>query len=629
MFRHLFSPSPGRWRGWLIALAALMVVLGGGYVWLIHAAKEKLRQGLAERGLFLKTRHQTWSLWGGITLKEAVLCQLSGHQKPLLAISALQVDLLWREAWQAKAAVSRWRTQDATLTLSNAAGAETLTRFSTDFILRKATIDLTRLDASHGAVNAAVTGQILLAAAGPAPAGPFQINLKPLRAGLEILRVRPDTGSFNIAGSFLVDLRNPASVWNSELRGTGQQVEWRGLPMRTTVIDAQLSQSDLKVSCDIKLEKGIALLDVTREGWSEIPVQISGTLTDSSGQADTFRGQHDAATQTLSIEQLTGRADLLELTRNFPPVADRVPAALTVKTFPDLDVREWVWRGGETPPDWSLSSVKLRTPAAVVVQVRDHPVTIDDLSGSAAYERRAWRFEGVAGRLLGGRFGLDANYDGRILSKTRLSLQGLRPALLSPWLEQDNAKLDESTLSLTYQGTICHDPVRSTGTGSLVLTDAPVVNLPLLDQAYALFPNLLPRPANDGTGEFQADFAMNKGVAEFDPFQSRSDSLTITATGIVDLVKRQVEGKARANLRGIVGVATAPLSHVLAEMRISGPLDDIRVSPLGPTAVAKTAITATAKTAGGAAGGSVQLSSGLIREALTLPFEAFGLLGKD
>lgn len=65
--------------------------------------------------------------------------------------------------------------------------------------------------------------------------------------------------------------------------------------------------------------------------------------------------------------------------------------------------------------------------------------------------------------------------------------------------------------------------------------------------------------------------------------------------GTVDLVKRQVEGKARADLWGIVGAATAPLSLVLSDMRISGPLNDIGVSPLGPSAVAKTAVTATAK----------------------------------
>jgi len=59
-------------------------------------------------------------------------------------------------------------------------------------------------------------------------------------------------------------------------------------------------------------------------------------------------------------------------------------------------------------------------------------------------------------------------------------------------------------------------------------------------------------------------------------------------------------------------------------MKVSGPFDDIRVSPLTPGAAAKNLITGPAKIAGG----SVKLSRNVLREGLSLPFEALGMFSK-
>jgi hypothetical protein len=231
----------------------------------------------------------------------------------------------------------------------------------------------------------------------------------------------------------------------------------------------------------------------------------------------------------------------------------------------------------------------------------------------------------LKGQLLDGHFKLDASYDGRILTDSQVSLQSLRLARLTPWLGKISASLEDSDLSLNYRGAICNNPVRSTGSGSLILTNAPVVHIPLLEQTYALFPKLLPDRGRAGAGEFQVTFSMNKGVATIDPFKGRSEAVTVTATGTVDLVKQYVQGRARANLRGIVGRITLPLSHVLTDMEISGPLDDIRVSPEGPIGGAKGLFQGTAK----AAKGSVKLSGNVLKEGLTLPFEALGMFGEQ
>ena len=165
---------------------------------------------------------------------------------------------------------------------------------------------------------------------------------------------------------------------------------------------------------------------------------------------------------------------------------------------------------------------------------------------------------------------------------------------------------------------MCNEPIHSTGGGSLALIHTPVVHVPLLDQAYHLFPKIIPREHPEDMGEVEADFTMTKGIATIEKMKAIGQSVVVTASGKVDFNHRQVDGHARANLRGLAGVALSPVSVLLMEMKVSGPFDDISVSPLGAFGAAKTVVTGTAK-----------LSSGVLREGLSLPFEALGMFLKD
>ncbi len=616
---------PSRRVWWLLAFLVITTGLAwGAYAWLVNNARTKVNDRLAERGLVLKARSETWSLRGGITLQEAVLARLDGGQEPLVEISALQVDVLWREAWAERAAVTRWRAEDAILVLHDEEGSVTLKKFTTDFIVRRGKTELTRVAAQDGSLSLDLTGEILPVPPGPAPENRFELRLKALRATLNTLRFEPGSGPFRVTGDFTVDRAKTPMTWNANLRGEGQDVNWRGLPMRAAVVQGTASDAGLNLACDLRLLKGGARLAVARAGWAPAPITLKGTLTDEAGRSSEFDASYDGPAKVLTVPRLAGDADLLELASTFPPLAEHIPEALTVKKFPRIEAQDFVWDSGAQPAQWSLARLDLKTPAQVVVTVREHPVAVDAILGQVSRKGGAWHFHDFKGRLLEGSFTLDGDYDGGHLGDAKVSLKSLRLARLSPWLGKVSAGLDDSDLSLTYRGTICDQPVRSTGSGSLVLTHAPVVHIPLLEQTYALFPKLLPDKGKDGTGEFQVEFSMTKGVATIDPFKGRSQALTVTATGTVDLVKRRVDGHARANLRGVVGVVTSPLSHVLTDMEISGPLDDIRVSPEGPVSGVKKLLGGTAKVAKG----SVKLSGAVLKEGLTLPFEALGMFGQ-
>ena len=615
------SASPPRHRHLRFALISLAVVAAigwAGYHALLSGAQKELKQQLAARGLSLERSSESWSVLGGIVLKNATLRRLDGAREPLIELSALHVGVLWGELWHRRQVATRWQSDDAVLTLTDAEGAITIAHLTLDFELRADRIKITRLNASNDPLLFVLTGEIITAADTDEPPGTFALDLKPLRAVFAAIGMKAGTGPFTIEGQMVMDLSQTPSTWKAALKGTGSKVEWRGLPLQEAAVKAQLADTGLVLAGDLKFTQGSATLAVNRDGWDNEPLLLEGTLTDGSGHSDIFKGKHLGDKGTLTIARLEGNANLLELAHNVPAIAAQLPSHVHVTTFPDLVATGFVLHTGGKETDWSLAGLQLRSPAALAVMVREHPVKIDELTGHLSYDQHTFQMEKVKGRLLGGQFALAATYDGRTLSNADISIRGVHLAELSPWVGKLRSGLDDSELSLNYRGAVCNEPIHSTGGGSLALIHTPVVHVPLLDQAYHLFPKIIPREHPEDMGEVEADFTMTKGIATIEKMKAIGQSVVVTASGKVDLNHRQVDGQARANLRGLAGVALSPVSVLLMEMKVSGPFDDISVSPLGAFGAAKTVVTGTAK-----------LSSGVLREGLSLPFEALGMFRKD
>ncbi len=606
-----------------------MVLGGGGYAWVSQKGVALLHQRLAENGVDLQYGSESWSPVKGLTLTNAVLRRATADHGVLMELSGLHVDMLWQESWKLKTPVTRWRTEDATLVLHDAQGAVTLRHFTTDFLSRPGEVTVGRLRTNDGTLSFDVSGKILMPGSSAKSEGDVTPDLEPLRATLSALNFKPGGGGFAVQGSFTVDAKPTPTTWNADLTGKGSRTEWRGLLISDVNAASQLSNAGMKLQGDLKLAHGSGKLTLTREGWQGTPLMLTGTLTDEAGNTDSFSGSNLGATGEFKVAELSGSADLFELAQNLPELHAGAPPSVKFKTFPDLLAKNFVWHAHAQPPEWSLGSVQLRRPAEFEITVREHPVTVDHLTGSASYESKTWHFEAMKGRFLGSSFALAGDYDGEVLSKADFTLESLRLTKLKPWLGEVKSSLDESDLTMKYRGTVCKEPLRSTGTGHLELTHAPVVHVPLLDQTYEIFPTLVPREHRGGVGEFDVAFEMSKGVAHLDPFKARSESVIVIATGEVDLVKRRVSGHARANLRGVVGIATKPLSHLLAEMEVRGPIDHIQVTAAGATGTTEGLLGGlfggTKKTI---AGGSASLSADVLRESLSLPFEALGLFEK-
>jgi hypothetical protein len=393
-------------------------------------------------------------------------------------------------------------------------------------------------------------------------------------------------------------------AWQIDAR-TGP-VSWQEWSAREMRVKGELGPAGPNINFGWNLAKGSIETTVTRDPRAPVDWRFSGKLKDSGGRVDEFAGRYDDAGQKTVVTRLEGKANLVELASNFPATAALVPKELRVRSFPDVAVKDFSYVMGRKSPGWTVDSVQARSGADFTLNFSAGSMAFDQVTGTAAYNGKGWRLEKVTGETMGGRFSLEGNYESGVLRDSTLALSKLRMEHLSPWLGSERATFGEGILSLDYRGTVAVDPRQITGSGVLTVDNAPLVKVPLLDETYALFSALSLSVKRTGTGKMKASFTANTGVFNIPDFGATSDSISVKAKGTLDLVRREVSAQAWGNLRGVAGLATLVLSRTL-EMKVSGPLDQIRVQPAGPVKMAEGTVTGAAKAAGGALESGVKM----------------------
>ena len=627
------SPAPNRrrsrrWPKVLLVLALVVAAsLWGGYEWATAKAESILNSRLAERSLYLSYTGRSWVPWRGLGLVNMALFQDAARTRPILKLSQLDVDFPWKEIARSGEFLSRWKLENATLELNDDKGKVVLQNLTVNAVVRPGQIEYTRLDLRNGARTFALSGTLHLRQENEAKAAPkdFVLDLDPLRSILRTLDFKQGAGEFLISGTISLDARETPMAWSADLTGEGRKVVWQGLPMEKLVMKTRMSDAGLSGTSSFIFEKGRTDLDLKLKDWEGAPLEFSGKIKDASGREDVCTGEYIGREKMVKLHSLEGRADLLEFLGNFPGVRPHLPQGVRVRTHPDVVVKDLVWQ--IEPSSWSMASLQLRTPLEMTVKAGEHDLALNQVRGHVAFLQGTWKLTDVSAKLLGGSLALDGNMDGTVLRNASITMNDLQMAQLSPWFGEKESSFGKASVTLNYKGAFAVEPENLTGSGSLRIDQAPTVQVPLLDQTYALFSALIPGIKREtGTGEMQGRFTSNRGVLTFSSFEATGGSVIVTGSGNVDLVDRHVSARARGKLRGVEGIITSPLSHLL-EMEVTGPLDDIRVRPVGGN-VAVGAVkgtvgvaTDTVKEAGKAAGT-------VVKEGVKLPFRALGLFKK-
>jgi hypothetical protein len=271
----------------------------------------------------------------------------------------------------------------------------------------------------------------------------------------------------------------------------------------------------------------------------------------------------------------------------------------------------------------------IRESGTVTAIVNREKVEIEDLTGRGSFDGSDWKLKNVSGKVFGGKVKVAGTLRDSVLSHGSVTIDGVKlSSLKQVWKVGKAGSASNGLLSIHYEGSL--DAARQTmeGEGTLHLENAPVFEVPLLDQTYDLFAALVPGVKRAGSGEFQADFTARSKLINVDRFEAKGGTVTVSAVGTINLNTKRVDGSAKGKLRGLPGLVTSPLSRLL-EMDVGGPFDNIRVKPLGPAKLASNAASGTVGAATDTIGEAGKIAGTVLVEGVKLPFKFLGGKGRE
>ncbi len=576
----------------LVSVVLVLFAFWAGQKWIAYSIEAQIGKRLGQRGLAMDCGSLSWSPWNGLQISDVLLRYRQGG--PIVGTDRLAIDFPLRQFIGRNERLSYWRTSDASVSVYDAKGKVTLEKVTMEMEARGRDLTIRSAKAKKDGLQIDVEGTIVLKTRKPGhPIPQIRPQLQAVRATLEALDIRADTGPLLVTGNFTVDARSKPYQWTAQLHGKGQALEWKRIPLKAADVDASLGSQDSTIDAKLELIAGNSTLSLKRANWREAPFVFEGTLADSSDRADRFHGSYQGREKLLTIEKIEGNADLLSIAKEIPFIVEKIPKQISFERFPAIEITDVQRKSDGEATRWNIRSVD--TKGVGVLRIGERDLEIRDLAGSAEYDGKAWKLKGVKADVFGGRVDVDGIYDHPQLSGAEVKVRSAKLIDIMRWLNPGKKSSNESLLSIDYQGDVDAKNRDFDGAGSMRLENAPVIEVPILDQTYELFGTLFSGLKRSEKGEFTAEFTSRDHLVNVSQFVAKGGSLTVTAKGTANLKTKRVDGTAQGNLVGLPGIFTKPLSQLL-EMDVGGPFDKIQVQPRGPVEAVK----GTAEKIGGA-----------------------------
>ena len=151
-------PLTGRWRKWLLVLAAVLLlpVLGlwAGKDWIVGKIETSVRERLAARGLTAEWRDVSWKLWrGGAVFEEFTLRDAAEERRPVVEMEWLAVRMPLWELFTPGPRAMIWRIPNSRVALTDAEGSVVLEEVSARFETRRGKIIVKEAEARAGGLT--------------------------------------------------------------------------------------------------------------------------------------------------------------------------------------------------------------------------------------------------------------------------------------------------------------------------------------------------------------------------------------------------------------------------------------------------------------------------------------------
>ncbi len=601
---------------------SVLAVLGIVLLWIAqrHIASSidgRIREHLETRGWSYQRKGSSWGPLRGLILTRVAIGPVG--KAAAIELDSLQIRFPLRRAWGGRGGAIRVGSPRGKLVLRDSRGEIHLQRTSFEIESRGQELVVKKLSTRHGNLTAELEGILRLAGNSPGSLSKWQPDFDVVRGTLAALDIKGERNLFKVTGRFEVDARSEPVAWNAKLSGSGEEIRWQDISFSRATSEAFLSEGASEITTRLAVASGEMEFRVEKDDWEASPFAFTGKISDPANRSNEFHGSYRPGEGIWTLKRMKGAADLWAIARGIPEFSSRLPRNLSIEVFPGIDLRDVTRVPGE---EWQVGTLLLTSAAEMTVTTdKGREVKVGGLRGNAYRSKDAWVIRSATASLLGGELSGRGIYTDLKLRDANLVAKGMELAAIKAAAGRKSA--GKGVLSLHYKGEVDLKSKSLEGRGSLELQNAPVIEIPLLDQTYDLFTSMIPELKRADTGQFNATFVCKEEAVEVPRFLASGGTLTVSAKGRVDLEKRRVDGVARGKLSGLPGLLTKPLSRLL-EMEVGGPFDDIRVKPLGPAKLVSNAVSGTVGVPVETLEEAGKVTATVIAEGIKLPFQWLG-----
>lgn len=546
-----------RWCALLLLLLAAGAYLGRREIGALLA--QKLDEKLTATGVYVSWESAQWVPGPGIELSGLAVYRDPAKQQRLALLS--QVTVLKAEpGW------NRWesvlvRTTDARLVVSNGPEETVAEKLSLRAKVRPGRLELESGQALALGLRIEAKGECVLPTAGEVAKSPAPATAGPLSAlKLEWLK------SAKRAAAWLPEKEVPLVKvdFRPHPTGKGLQVEtslqwksfrWRGMTW-------ELLQAEIRTAPG------------SSEGMPE--VELTRVRLAQAGKSAELAGTFDPTGNVLKIARLESDLDLLALARGLVPEA---AAKLDSIAAPP----EWRLTGaGEVPvlePEKSRFEGRLALNGSLVLASGSNRVVLQQPAAAFALVSQRLTVSDFRARVWDGELSapqtqVSLSFGGdKPQFQTELRLRGAR--LQQALASFGSTAKQPGVVQFDWKGGGGFELASVSGAGSLGISDAEFFEIPLLGTLTVVFNQLTPSFGRAVVSSLRARHRLAGGKLQIENLVLDNQQAHVEAEGGIDLARQYAKLTARANLRGIVGLATVLLTSLL-ELEGEGPLRDVR-----------------------------------------------------
>ncbi len=550
-----------------IGIAAFFLILGialfASRGWIEDKIHSTLESQLTSRGIHLKYTPSDFDLFRGVVLEDATLFRTEAQTEPVITLSSLAISYQLRDLLfspdQRRVEVS---TQDATLTAFHEGVPFALEALDSQFSISPAGVVIAQLDGQMFDLELNIEGEVdfpessettpdaeSLAddSAEDSSTDPLaELDLSPLADFAEAwkLKITDERPKLSLGLDLAAD-----QTLKAEGSLSGKDFSWDGVPIDQLMVDFDL-----------------------KEGADPVVILVNSLQLTYGGNPLTAAAEFDTGTQTLLLQNLDSKIDVIDLASQFSK--EEADSTMRFLAPPHLIASGTI--PVATPELANLKGTATCSKGIEIAFPESRNLLISNLTTSFTLKDGSLQLPDFSASTLDGKAEVNASFrvfDDPLTLQGTVGLHELSLAALSKFAGQSDDKM--GNLSATFQGGGAPDLTKLKGNGTLTMSEAYFVSIPIFRKLQPLLGVLSKGPfegKSKGTS-LTSTYQLGDGALTTDDVVLTSGVFLVEATANVNFATEELQANAVAKTRGATQLISE-LAGKSLEIEASGTFQD-------------------------------------------------------